>query len=198
MVLTPVFHLHGECAELLAADVLQRVRRQRCAPGGCAQDRRRFRRPGIGEHIPIGISADEVAGRKDVEDAAPPVGVHRHRGTRWNTSIENSDPIVLEQDRVEPWRSDHGVEVIGPRPRGGRAGAGQRDEAFRTVISSFDAYSQGLPPASLTFSVRALGPEGFDAATGHLRILVRPVRDLWSIRQRTALFCLFWRGDASL
>ena len=63
------------------------------------------------------------------------MGVHRHRGTRWNTPIENSDPIVLEQDRVEPWRSDHGVELIGPRPRGGKAGIGQRAEAFRIDIA---------------------------------------------------------------
>jgi hypothetical protein len=30
------------------------------------------------------------------------MGAHRHRGPRWNTSIENPDPIVLEKDRVEP------------------------------------------------------------------------------------------------
>jgi hypothetical protein len=63
------------------------------------------------------------------------VRVHGHRGTRWNTPIENSDSIVLEQDRVERWRSDHGVELIGPGPRGGKAGIGQRDEAFRIDIA---------------------------------------------------------------
>ena len=125
--LTPVFHLHGERPELLAADVLQRVRRQWCAPRGCTQDRRRLRRPGIGEHIPIGIPTDEVTGRKNVENPTPPVGVHRHRRAGWNTSIENSDPIIFEQDRVESWRSDHGVEIIGPRPFGGPAGAVQRE-----------------------------------------------------------------------
>ena len=63
------------------------------------------------------------------------MGMHRHRGTRWNTSIDNSDPIVFEQDRVEPWHINHGVKVIGPRPGVGRAAAGQRDEAFRIDVA---------------------------------------------------------------
>ena len=133
-VVLAVLHLHSEGVELVVAYVFQGVRRERCAPDGCTQDRRRFRRPGIGQHIPIGISADEVARCKDIEDASPSVGVHRHRGTRWNTSIENSDPIVFEEDRMEPWRRDHGVEVIGPRPRGGCAAADHRD-TFRIAIA---------------------------------------------------------------
>jgi hypothetical protein len=132
---TSVLHLHGERTEFLAADVLQGVRRQRCAPDGCTQGRSGVRRPGIGEHIPIGISTDEVAACKDVENATPPVGVHRNSATRWNTSIENSDPIVFEQDGVELWSSDEGVEFVGPRPLGGRLGAGQRGEAFRFAIT---------------------------------------------------------------
>jgi hypothetical protein len=132
---TSVLHLHSERTELLTADVLQRVRCQRCSPDGSTQDRSGFRRPGIGKHIPIGISADEVAARKNVENATPAVGVHRHSATRWNTSIENSDPIVFEQDGVEFWGSDEGVEVIGPRPLGGRIGAAQRDEALQFAIT---------------------------------------------------------------
>src|ERR1700691_3657285 len=109
MVPTVAFHLHRECAELLGPHVLQRVRHERCAPGGCAHHRCRSQRPGVGEHIPIGITSDEVAARKYVEDSSPPVGMHWHRGTSRNTSIENSDPIVLKEDGVEAWRSDHRV-----------------------------------------------------------------------------------------
>ena len=56
------------------------------------------------------------------------MGVHGHGLSRWNTSVENSDPIVLEEDRVEPRSSDHGVEVIGPWPGG--LTDGQWDGAF--------------------------------------------------------------------
>ena len=73
----------------------------------------------------------------------PPVGVHRHCGTRRNTSIEHPDPAVLEENCVEAWRSDHGVEVIGPRPRGKRAGDGQRDAAIRSGIVH-SRYSRGI------------------------------------------------------
>jgi hypothetical protein len=86
------------------------------------------------QHIPIGITADEIARRNDVEDASPSVGVHGHRGASCNTPIEHPDSIVLEEDRVERWRRDHGVEVIGPRPRGGRTAASQEEEALRIVI----------------------------------------------------------------
>ena len=71
-----------------------------------------FAAPGIGGHTPIWIPADEVTGRKNVENPTPPVGVHRHRGTRWNTSVENSDS---SRPRTGPcgtlaqpsWRRDH-------------------------------------------------------------------------------------------
>lgn len=61
--------------------------------------------------------------------------MHRHRGTRWDTSVENSDPIVLEEDSVEPWRSDHGVEAIGPRPGSGRVLAGQLGQISPVAIT---------------------------------------------------------------
>jgi hypothetical protein len=44
---------------------------------------------------------------------------------------------------VERWRSDHGVEIVGPRPFGGRAGAVQRDEGFRIAIA-IRRYSRGF------------------------------------------------------
>ena len=58
------------------------------------------------------------------------MSVHRHSGARWNTSIENPDPIVLEKDRVEPRRSDHGVKVI-------RATATSRACRSRSKIGPF-------------------------------------------------------------
>jgi hypothetical protein len=63
------------------------------------------------------------------------VGVHRHRGTGWNTPIENSDSIIFEEDRMEPWCSDHGVEFIGPGPSGGRVAASQESDPLRAGIA---------------------------------------------------------------
>jgi hypothetical protein len=55
---------------------------------------------------------------------------------------------------VEPWRSDHGVEVIRPRPRGGQAAAGQRDEAFRIDIALLTIPLRPRLSCSLTRSGR--------------------------------------------
>jgi hypothetical protein len=63
------------------------------------------------------------------------MGMHRHCGAGWNTSIENSDPIVFEQDCVKAWRGNHGVKIIGPRPGVGHAVGCQRDEAFRIDVA---------------------------------------------------------------
>jgi hypothetical protein len=94
-----------------------------------------FRRPGVGKHIPVGITPDEIAGPEDIKNTSPAVGVHRYRGARWNTPIENSDSIFFEEDRVEPWRRDHGVELVGPGPSGGGAAASQGDDSLRAGIA---------------------------------------------------------------
>ena len=60
--------------------------------------------------------------------------------------IENSDSIVFEEDRMEPWRSDHGVEVIGPGPSGGRTAAGQGSDSLRAGISR-RGYSDRFRPS---------------------------------------------------
>jgi hypothetical protein len=158
------FHLHSERAELLAADVLESVRREGHAPDRCSRYRPRFRRPGVGKHIPVGIASDEIAGPEDIKHSSPAVGVHRYRRTRWNPSVENSDSIVFEQDRVEPWCSDHGVEVVGPGPRGGRNATSQRNDSLRTDIDVrrySDLHRPSLP-RSPTPEGRSLGPRGHE------------------------------------
>jgi hypothetical protein len=45
---------------------------------------------------------------------------------------------------VERWRRDHGVEVIGPGPRGGRAAAGQ-GRRLRGLSSPSDDTPVDLP-----------------------------------------------------
>ena len=138
------------------------------------QDRRRFLRPGIGDHIPVWISADEVTGRENVENATPPVGVHRHRSTRWHTSVEKSDSVVLERDRVESWRSDHGVEIIGPRPSR-QALAPVNGMTAVGVTSPFDdTPTAAICRVSLNRSGRAFQiydenqPAASDAGQGHI------------------------------
>ena len=80
------------------------------------------------------------------------MSVHGHRGTSWNTSIENSDPPVLIQDSVEPWRSNHGVEVIGPRPHGGCTGAGHGMRLCRTDIPPEDTPMTSFGPKGARYA----------------------------------------------
>lgn len=45
------------------------------------------------------------------------MGVHGNRRPGRHSPIEDSDLVVLEQDGVEIGGGDHGVQIIGPRPR---------------------------------------------------------------------------------
>ena len=135
MVPALIFHLHSERAELLAANVLKSVWRERHAPDRCSRYWPCFRCPGVGKHIAVGITPDKIAGPEDIKNSSPAVGVHRYHRTRWNTSVENSDSIVFEKDGMEPWRSDHGIEVIGPGPSGGRRSPSQGDNLLGTGIA---------------------------------------------------------------
>ena len=87
-----------------------------CPPDGCAHNRGRFRRPGIGQHIPFGITASEVTRPQGCRGRHPDhVGCVRALVGTGRTPIENSDWIILEETCGSLAPRSSGTEVMGER-----------------------------------------------------------------------------------
>jgi hypothetical protein len=75
----------------------------------------------VGQNVPVGIAANEVAGPEDVEHTAPTVGVYGHDFTRCDPSIEDPDAVVFVENVWNP-----GAATTASRSAGHGQGLGAR------------------------------------------------------------------------
>jgi hypothetical protein len=116
-----ILQLHRERSELLAAHVLERVGRERCTPDRSTHNRLGFQRPRVGEDVPVGITADEIARSEDVEDSPPSGGCAR---APWN----QPEHVRRELSRGHPRRGPCGTPAPPSWRRDPRARARRRTD----------------------------------------------------------------------
>ena len=108
-VCSGVLHFDGQSVKVRLAHVLEAMWRKGHSPASSAKAGRVAGQSSVEEHNPVGIPAYEVATPEDVEDAGPPMCVHRDYLARLDPSVQHSNPLVLKQDGVEFGCSNDGV-----------------------------------------------------------------------------------------
>ena len=101
--------------QIICADILERMWQQSLSPERPRRLLEAWNISTVERDLSVRTSTNELTPTKNIESGRPTVGVNACFSSAWNSGIQDSHFIILEQKRVVFRRSDKCVKMCWPR-----------------------------------------------------------------------------------
>jgi hypothetical protein len=109
-----LLQLYAYHVEITCADILERMWRQSLRPKGLRWGRQRWNVSTVYSDASVRISANKLTPAENVECRRPTMCVSPSLGSSWNSSVQDSHCLILEEQHVVFRRGHQSIEMCWP------------------------------------------------------------------------------------